>query len=289
MSQRIEAERKDMKLGEIKELNLDGCVASEIEGISDEYTSLQRLSLVDVGLTTLTGLPALPSLTKLNVAGNPIATGIAVLTQCPNLEMINLSGNKLKSVADLAPLSALEHFSALELNNCEIAAIDNYRKEVFAVLPKLKFLDGLDQNGEEEPTVPKETAENGDVVDDEDDEEEDDDEEDAEEEIGISALQGSKELDDDEEDYVPGEEDDVEDDVGDDDEDDSGEDEDADEVNEDDVIANLSGAGVTGPRRAVKRVAEEGEETEATSAKCPAPEANGDCVEEATNGASDDE
>lgn len=66
MSQRIESEKNDMKLGEIKELVLDGCSATEIEGLTDEYTSLEKLSMVGVGLTSLAGLPALPALTKVS-------------------------------------------------------------------------------------------------------------------------------------------------------------------------------------------------------------------------------
>lgn len=128
---------------------------------------------------------------------------------------MNLSGNKLASVSDLAPLASLECLVSLELNNCEISCIENYRKEVFALLPNLKYLDGLDINGEEESTeaavhAGTNGASNGHAAkedendeEDDDDEEEEDDEE-GEEDIGISALQGSKDLDDDEEDYVPG-------------------------------------------------------------------------------------
>ncbi len=140
------------------------------------------------------------------------------VAKCTKLESLNLSGNKLAAVSDLAPLASLESLSHLELNNCELASIENYRKEVFGALPHLKFLDGLDQEGQEEKSDAAtktegtngvsngHTAEGDAEAGDEDeadgsDEEEDDDEE---EEIGISALQGSAELDDDEEDYVPG-------------------------------------------------------------------------------------
>lgn len=48
----------------VKELDLDGCTATEIEGLTDEYSSLEKLSIAGVGLTTLAGFPALPSLVK---------------------------------------------------------------------------------------------------------------------------------------------------------------------------------------------------------------------------------
>ncbi|VDN22130.1 unnamed protein product [Dibothriocephalus latus] len=160
-------------------------------------------------------------ISELDLSENPIVDGLDTLTECPKLETLNLSGNKLKAVADLAPLASLEHLKSLELNNCDIAAIEDYRKEVFAVLPKLKYLDGLDQSGGDEPVtevaaeavtkpvkVDVATEKNGSHVEEGDDEEDDDedDDEEEEEEVGISALQGSKELEDDEEDYVPAKE-----------------------------------------------------------------------------------
>lgn len=36
---------------QVTELNLDNCRATQIEGLSDEYTSLELLSMINVGLT----------------------------------------------------------------------------------------------------------------------------------------------------------------------------------------------------------------------------------------------
>ncbi|TRO80219.1 leucine-rich repeat protein, partial [Glycocaulis profundi] len=150
MSQRIEAEREGRKLGEIKELNLEGCLATEIEGLTDEYTCLEKLNMSNVGLTTLAGLPALPALTHLDVSGNPITDGLDALKGCPSLVSLNLSGNKLAAISDLAPLASLENLFSLEMGDCDLVSVDGYRKEVFSILPSLKILDGLDQNGVEE-------------------------------------------------------------------------------------------------------------------------------------------
>ena len=159
------------------------------------------------------------------MSGNPVAGGLEALAKCPKLASLNLSGNKLAAVSDLAPLASLENLSHLELGNCDLVSSENYRKEVFSLLPHLKYLDGLDQSGVEEANG-KASGEavngvkNGHVVADDDeadaseeqveeDEEnegayEDDGDEEGEEDIGLSALQASKELEDDEEDYVPG-------------------------------------------------------------------------------------
>ena len=36
---------------QVTELNLDNCRATQIEGLTDEYTSLEFLSMINVGLT----------------------------------------------------------------------------------------------------------------------------------------------------------------------------------------------------------------------------------------------
>ena len=52
---------------QIKDLNLDNCRATQIEGLTDEFKNLESLSLINVGLTTLKGFPSLPSLRKVSV------------------------------------------------------------------------------------------------------------------------------------------------------------------------------------------------------------------------------
>ena len=49
---------------QIIELNLDNTRATQIEGLTDEYTALKTLSLIKIGLTSLKGFPKLPNLTK---------------------------------------------------------------------------------------------------------------------------------------------------------------------------------------------------------------------------------
>lgn len=251
---------------------------------------------------------------QLDVSGNPITEGLEVLKSCPNLVSLNLSGNKLATIADLAPLASLENLSSLEMGDCDLVSVDGYRKEVFSILPNLKVLDGLDRDGVEElnerftggvANGPK----NGHVItandegdeeeeeeeDDDEGQEEDEDEDDEEEDIGISALQGSKDLEDDEEDYVPGDfspflcasffnapvtdlfifrgegEDDAEDEEEDDDE---GDEDEGEGENVEDEIANLSGSGVTDTRRAQKRPADDSDAVGVSEAKVAATEDN---------------
>ena len=49
---------------QVKDLILDNTHATQIEGLTDEYTALESLSLINVGLTSLKGFPKLPNLQK---------------------------------------------------------------------------------------------------------------------------------------------------------------------------------------------------------------------------------
>lgn len=55
------------------ELVVDNCRSSdgEVEGITDDYTGLEILSMVNVGLSSLSKLPSLPKLRKVS---SPAAT-----------------------------------------------------------------------------------------------------------------------------------------------------------------------------------------------------------------------
>nr|Q86QS6.2 RecName: Full=Acidic leucine-rich nuclear phosphoprotein 32-related protein; AltName: Full=ANP32/acidic nuclear phosphoprotein-like protein [Schistosoma mansoni]AAO21365.2 leucine-rich protein [Schistosoma mansoni] len=226
--QRIELERGKREPGEITELNLDNSKSVDIEGLTDEYSSLEVLSMMNVGLQSLAGLPCLAGLKTLELSNNLISGGLDALLKCPNIEQLNLSSNKIESMDVLIPLAKLSELKSLDLGNCPVTSTENYRKKAFAMIPSLKYLDGLDENNEEE--VFGNDFLNGGL-----DEEADG--------VGIEALQQSGELEDDEDDYAPGEDEEAElddyDDVDDEDEDDV----------EEDNGANLSAANVSGPRR----------------------------------------
>ena len=51
---------------QIEELNLDSCDASQITGLTDQYTNLETLTLSNNGLTSLKGFPSLPNLRKVH-------------------------------------------------------------------------------------------------------------------------------------------------------------------------------------------------------------------------------
>ncbi|VCW77318.1 unnamed protein product [Gulo gulo] len=117
----------------------------------------------------------------------------------PNLTHLNLSGNKLKDISTLEPLKKLEYLKSLDLFNCEVINLNDYRESVVKLLPQLTYLDGYDR---EDPEAPDSDAE-VDGVDEEEEDEEGEDEEDEvsgeEEEFGHDG-EGDEDEDDEDED-----------------------------------------------------------------------------------------
>ncbi|NXU90650.1 AN32B protein, partial [Xiphorhynchus elegans] len=165
---------------------------------------------------------------QLELSDNRISGGLEVLAEkTPNLTHLNLSGNKIKDINTLEPLKKLPNLHSLDLFNCEVTMLINYRESVFALLPQLTYLDGFDADEQEAPDSDPEA--DGDALEDEyengegmdDDEEEDDLDEEVidDEEDEDDDLEGEEE-----EDGVDDEEEDEEED-GEEDEEDEAEDE----------------------------------------------------------------
>merc|ERR1712179_535010 len=212
MEKRIELEKRGRPADEIKELNLDNCRATQIEGLTSDFKNLESLSLINVGLTTLKGFPSLESLRKLELSDNRISSGLNNLGECPKLQYLNLSGNKIKDVETLDALKSFVELKNLDLFNCEVTNVESYREKVFELLDGLQYLDGYDRNNQEAEDDDEDVDDVGDdededggedeVVDvDEDDDDDDDDEieedvdddddEDDDDEVGLEYLQKS--------------------------------------------------------------------------------------------------
>ncbi|KAG8560046.1 hypothetical protein GDO81_014756 [Engystomops pustulosus] len=232
MKKRITLELRNRSPTEVTELVLDNCRSSdgEIEGLNDTFKELEFLSMANVELSSLAKLPQLTKLRKLELSDNSIAGGLDVLAErCPNLTYLNLSGNKIKDLSTVEILTNLKNLKSLDLFNCEITNLEDYRDNIFRKLPQITYLDGFDQEDNEAPDSEEEDDEECEEYEDEDDEagppgeyEDDDDEEEGEsdlgeeeEDVGLSYLMKEEIHDEeDDDDYVEdggeGEEDDDE-------------------------------------------------------------------------------
>nr|CAD2125456.1 unnamed protein product [Meloidogyne enterolobii] len=151
MEKRIIKELRGKKPSEIKVLDLEFCRAKTISGLTDEFSQLTALYLEYVGLTSLDGLPKLPALHTIELGDNKLTGGLEILVEnCPRLRFIDLSANKIKTIETLEPLKNLSELSELDLFECRVTKLPNYRKDVFTLLPQIKYLDGFDINNEED-------------------------------------------------------------------------------------------------------------------------------------------
>ncbi|XP_009693120.1 PREDICTED: acidic leucine-rich nuclear phosphoprotein 32 family member B isoform X4 [Cariama cristata] len=194
--------------------------------------------MININLLSVSNLPKLNKLRKLELSDNRISGGLEVLAErTPNLTHLNLSGNKIKEIITLEPLKKLPNLHSLDLFNCEVTMLINYRESVFTLLPQLTYLDGFDADDQEAPDSDPEA--DGDGLEDEyengegedfsplEGEEEDDDDE--EDDLDEEVIDDEEDEDDDlegeeEEDGVDDEEEDEEED-GEDDEEDEADDE----------------------------------------------------------------
>ncbi|XP_048366846.1 acidic leucine-rich nuclear phosphoprotein 32 family member E isoform X1 [Sphaerodactylus townsendi] len=231
MKKRINLELRNRAPEKVAELVLDNCRSSngEIEGLNDTFKELEFLSMANVELTSLAKLPTLTKLRKLELSDNLISGGLEVLAErCPNLTYLNLSGNKIKDLSTVEALQNLKNLKSLDLFNCEVTNLEDYRESVFELLQQITYLDGFDQDDNEAPDSQDEDDEDGDEDEDEEDEdkagppgeyeendEEEDDgsdlgevegeeeEEEEEEEVGLSYLMKEEIQDEeDDDDYV---------------------------------------------------------------------------------------
>ncbi|XP_038831637.1 acidic leucine-rich nuclear phosphoprotein 32 family member B-like [Salvelinus namaycush] len=228
MKKRIHLELRNRTPSDVQELVLDNCRSNEgkMEGITEEFENLELLSLINVGLINVSNIPKLGKLKKLELSDNRISGGLEVLAErLVNLTHLNLSGNKFKDISTLEPLKKLPILKSLDLFNCEVTNLGDYRESIFKLLPQLTYLDGYDI----EDCEASDSDGEGDGVEDEDDEgeegesEEEEDEEEDEEEVVAEEDDDSGESGEDGE--VNGDVDD-DDDEDDDDEDDEEDEED---------------------------------------------------------------
>lgn len=232
MEKRIALEKRGREDDQITELILDNCRSTAIEGLTDSFTALEVLSLINVGLISLKSFPKLPSLRKLELSDNRISNGLSHLTGSPKLTHLNLSGNRIKDFEELKPLKELVNLEVLDLFNNEVTTTEEYRDKIFELIPSLKYLDGFDKDDTEAPSDEEDEVNgNPDDDDDEDDVELDDSsdyDDDEDHDISLAEVYNEN-LEEDGSDW--NEEDGVDDDIDDptDDEEDDGEDDGEDE------------------------------------------------------------
>lgn len=153
-------------------LTLDGavkCVQGRLPppSLLEKFQNLQHLSIANIGVSSLEQFPRLRSLEKLILSDNRIAGGLEFLVEAglDSLRDLDLSNNRIQFIEDLAPLAQLKLVS-LDLYECPVTRVKDYRSRVFGLIKSLKYLDKMDAEENERPES------------DDEEEEEDEDEDD---------------------------------------------------------------------------------------------------------------
>nr|AFK47183.1 unknown [Medicago truncatula] len=180
-------------------LTLDGavkCVQGRLPppSLLERFQNLQHLSIANVGVSSLEQFPRLRSLQKLNLSDNRIAGGLEYLVEAglESLRDLDLSNNRIQNFEDLAPLAQVKLVS-LDLYECPVTRVKDYRSRVFGLIKSLKYLDKMDAEENERPESDDEEEDDNEDNEEDDDNDEEEDEEDP----------GSGEIDGGEEDRVP--------------------------------------------------------------------------------------
>lgn len=88
--------------------------------------------------SSLVQVPSLNKLWKLELSNSIISGGLEVLVEkCPNLTYLNLSGNKIKDLSTVETLQNLKNLKSLDLFNCKITNLKDYRESIFELLQQI--------------------------------------------------------------------------------------------------------------------------------------------------------
>ncbi|KAH6807905.1 Leucine-rich repeat family protein [Perilla frutescens var. frutescens] len=156
----------------VRTLTFDGavkCIHGRLPppSLFEKFHNLQHLSMANIGASSLEQFPRLRNLQKLILSDNRIAGGLEFLVEAglESLRDLDLSNNRISDINDLRPLAELRLVS-LDLYECPVTRVKDYRSRVFGLIRSLKYLDKMDAEENERP-------ESDDEEDDEEDEEDD--------------------------------------------------------------------------------------------------------------------
>lgn len=98
-------------------------------------------------MTSLENFPNLPALEELFLSRNKIhGAELKHLAHLVNLKLLVLSDNQIANVDDLKPLAGIE-LQELELEDNDVTARADYRKQIFGMFKSLHSVDREDAEG----------------------------------------------------------------------------------------------------------------------------------------------
>ncbi|XP_065890900.1 leucine-rich repeat-containing protein 23-like [Dysidea avara] len=135
------------ELSDLSETNLPtlttlDCHGNALTGARNiNIPTLQKLYLATNQINTLEGLGHLTQLTTLHLRENQLKTLDGLTEQMSALQYINLRGNPIEDIKEVAKLQCLPFLRALILSECPVCETDEYRLEVLIAIRTLERLD----------------------------------------------------------------------------------------------------------------------------------------------------
>lgn len=183
-----------------------GEISEEDRQFLEGFTETQFLSLNSTQLKTVANLPKMEKLERLELSDNKIGAGVpadltVIAELYPNLRVLKISNNQIKTLEEVKGLAACQHLESLDVSQNPVAALEDYAQQVRALLPKLDVLDSFNKAGDEvvsEEDESEEEEEDGEDDEEDDEEREDEDDEEGEDEEGEEDEAGPDDEEDDE-------------------------------------------------------------------------------------------
>jgi len=134
-------------LARLRELDLSNNQITSVQGLKT-CVNLEILRLDHNAISDIRGLPRLPHLAELYISYNQVSSASeTLLTVCPGLEFLDLSGNKLAELKEMEYMAGLTSLIDLKLEGNPICSFKGYEESVRKYLTAVDSLDNEDIRG----------------------------------------------------------------------------------------------------------------------------------------------
>jgi hypothetical protein len=124
-------------------------LTAEIQGVLERFQALQMLTINNCGLKSLRNFPRIPSLIRLDLVSNKLTgDSLNYLKPLKYLQTLYLSGNLIKEIDELKPLTSMDNLLQLDLVCNDVVTLPAYREKIFSLFPGLSVLDSLNREAQ---------------------------------------------------------------------------------------------------------------------------------------------